>query len=231
MSGRITSPDLMICVMARAASMAGRGSASFLAPRESDSLLPNGFAIVEASKAASSDDSSFVLYEHELRRITTCDPSWTFRWDETFLLLNTMRALELFFHWLFHPWREVNNRGLERALAILSMRSYAIGRLHDFASEPFSAGFRTKLYGKHRNGSTQKAPRQQTFKFEEVRGRHHREARLCSLWIIIDICVVELKQNNKNITRKETKKKQPDPSLDLTHTLIYKNPLTQIFPW
>ena len=61
------------------------------------------------------------------------------------------------------------------------MRSYAIGRLHDFASEPFSAGFRTKLYGKHRNGSTQKAPRQQTFKFEEVRGRHHREARLCSL--------------------------------------------------
>ena len=66
--------------------------------------------------------------------------------------------------------RNVNNRGLERALAILSMRSYAIGRLHDFASEPFSAGFRTKLYGKHRNGSTQKAPRQQTFKFEEVRG-------------------------------------------------------------
>ena len=61
-------------------------------------------------------------------------------------------------------------RGLERALAILSMRSYAIGRLHDFASEPFSAGFRTKLYGKHRSGSSQKAPRQQTFKFEEVRG-------------------------------------------------------------
>ena len=71
----------MICVMARAASMAGRWMdgqedlRAFFAPRESDSLLPNGFAIVEASKAASSDDSSFVLYEHELRRMTTCDPS------------------------------------------------------------------------------------------------------------------------------------------------------------
>ena len=39
-----------------------------------------------------------------------------------------------------------------------------------FLIAPFSAGFRTELYGKHRSGSTQKAPRQQTFKFEEVRG-------------------------------------------------------------
>ena len=95
-------------------------------------------------------------------------------------LLNTMRALEICPLTLPSWKRNVNDRGLERALAILSMRSYAIGRLHDFASEPFSAGFRTNLCGKHRNGSTQKAPRQQTFKFEEVRGRHHREARLCS---------------------------------------------------
>ena len=43
------------------------------------SLLPNDFAIVEASKAASFDDTSCVLYEHELRRMTTCDPSGTFR--------------------------------------------------------------------------------------------------------------------------------------------------------
>ena len=93
------------------------------------------------------------------------------------LLLNTMRALEILPLTLPSWKRNVNNRGLERALAILSMRSYAIGRLHDFASEPFSAGFRTNSCGKHRNGSTQKAPRQQTFKFEEVRGRHHREAR------------------------------------------------------
>ena len=92
-----------------------------------------------------------------------------------------MRALEVCPLTLPSWKRNVNDRGLERALAILSMRSYAIGRLHDFASEPFSAGFRTKLCGKHRSGSTQKAPRQQTFKFEEVRGRHHREARLCSL--------------------------------------------------
>jgi hypothetical protein len=92
-----------------------------------------------------------------------------------------MRALEICPLTLPSWKRNVNDRGLERALAILSMRSYAIGRLHDFASEPFSAGFRTNLCGKHRNGSTQKAPRQQTFKFEEVRGRHHREARLCSL--------------------------------------------------
>ena len=98
-------------------------------------------------------------------------------------LLNTMRALEICPLTLPSWKRNVNDRGLERALAILSMRSYAIGRLHDFASEPFSAGFRTNLCGKHRNGSTQKAPRQQTFKFEEVRGRHHREARLCSLLI------------------------------------------------
>ena len=81
-----------------------------------------------------------------------------------------MRALEICPLTLPSWKRNVNDRGLERALAILSMRSYAIGRLHDFTSEPFSAGFRTKLYGKHRNGSTQKAPRQQTFKFEEVRG-------------------------------------------------------------
>ena len=84
--------------------------------------------------------------------------------------LSTMRALEALPLTLPSWKRNVNKRGLERALPILSTRSYAIGRLHDFASEPFSAGFRTKLYGKHRNGSTQKAPRQQTFKFEEVRG-------------------------------------------------------------
>ena len=85
-------------------------------------------------------------------------------------LLNTMRALEVCPLTLPSWKRNVNNRGLERALAILSMRSYAIGRLHDFASEPSSAGFRTNFCGKHLNGSTQKAPRQQTFKFEEVRG-------------------------------------------------------------
>ena len=43
------------------------------------SLLPNDFAIVEASKAASSDDNSCVLYGHELRRMTTCDHSGTSR--------------------------------------------------------------------------------------------------------------------------------------------------------
>ena len=85
-------------------------------------------------------------------------------------LFNTMWALEICPLTLSSWKRNVNDRGLERALAIISMRSYAIGLLHDFASEPFSAGFRTNLYGKHRSGSTQKAPRQQTFKFEEVRG-------------------------------------------------------------
>ena len=92
--------------------------------------------------------------------------------------------------------RNVNDRGLERALAILSMRSYAIGRLHDFASEPFSAGFRTNLCGKHRNGSTQKAPRQQTFKFEEVRGDTTAK-RVCSFikrpapWLLFKIKLVQ----------------------------------------
>ena len=42
-------------------------------------LRSSSSRIVEASKAASSDDNSCVLYEHELRRMTTCDHSGTFR--------------------------------------------------------------------------------------------------------------------------------------------------------